>query len=70
MQRSNKDRNEIKRWVRATGINTSEIVAKIFFLSLLKVEDAVHDQEEEYLKTIQEMVSNLKTGKKIIPAED
>ncbi|PWI47880.1 hypothetical protein CEE45_09560 [Candidatus Heimdallarchaeota archaeon B3_Heim] len=66
----NKDRNEIKRWVRATGINTSEIVAKIFFLSLLKVEDAVHDQEEEYLKTIQEMVSNLKTGKKIIPAED
>ncbi len=65
-----KDRNRIKRWVRATGINTSEIIAKFFFLSLLKVDDAAHDQEEEYLKTIQEIVSRFKTGKKIVQVED
>ena len=60
----NNDKIEIKRWVRATGINTSKIVARLYFLNLTKVDDALHPQEDEYLRTIQEFVSRLKTGPK------
>ncbi len=59
----NKEKTEIKRWVRATGINTSEMVAKIYFLSLLKANDDLYHQENEYLQIIQEIVTRLKNGK-------
>ncbi|MHA2108791.1 MAG: hypothetical protein ACW99R_13905 [Candidatus Hodarchaeales archaeon] len=59
----NKEHSEIKRWVRATGINTSKMVTKIYFLSLLKTKDDLYNQENEYLKSIQEIVARLKNGK-------
>ncbi len=55
--------DKIKRWVRATGINSSEMVAKLFFLNLSKTEDMLYDQEEEYLRIIREIVERLKSGK-------
>ena len=57
------DRNEIKRWVRATGINTSEMVAKFHFLCLLKSKNPSYKQEDAYLIAIQEIVTKLKSRK-------
>ncbi|MHA1977145.1 MAG: hypothetical protein ACW98F_00270 [Candidatus Hodarchaeales archaeon] len=60
----NKDRVEIKRWVRATGINASEMVAKYYFLGLLKEKDESYNQEGSYLSEIQEIATALKRGKR------
>ncbi len=58
-----KDRYEIKRWVRATGINTSEFVTQIFFLCQFKRSNDSYLQKEEYLEVIREFVTQLRNGK-------
>lgn len=53
----------IKPWVRATGINASEVLVHIYFLNVLKREKSINsDTKDEYLTIVRDVVKRLKTG--------
>ena len=59
----NTDAQTIKRWVRATGINTSEVLVHIYFLNMLKTKKSIDsDSKDQYLKAVRQIVKKFKTG--------
>jgi tRNA nucleotidyltransferase/poly(A) polymerase len=59
----NFDLQMIKRWVRATGINASEVLVHIYFLKLEKEKKHLDkDRRDQYLKLVRKFVKKLKTG--------
>ena len=60
---SKPDKSIIKRWVRASGINASENLAKIYFLNQQKESRTSNTTNEDtYVKNVQIAVSRLRSG--------
>ena len=61
-----KERPIIKRWVRATGINTSENLVKIYFINQEKTyQKAKTISEEEIFTLVKEAVKKLTHGHQV-----